>query len=307
MMEGTIFSINISEQKGTSKYSVSSAEVDDYGIKGDAHAGKWHRQISMLSHESARKFSDDSGVQINSGDFAENLLVEGMDLSGVSVMDEFICGNVRLQVTQIGKKCHGDNCTVYSRVGKCIMPKEGIFARVLSGGLISAGDRITLNKRLFRIKIITVSDSASENIYEDISGKVIFSKLEEHFSHMTYKTEMERIVIPDDIKIIENVLAESSSFDLIVTNGGTGVGPRDVTPEAAMSFIDKELPGVMDFVRNKHGDRLPSALLSRSIAGIKGKTQLYCLPGSPKACVEYMDEILRVIEHAFFMLHSIGH
>jgi len=138
---GKIVSINISEKKGTVKLPVKSALMkEDYGIIGDAHAGDTIRQISLLDSESINK-AKEQGISVDMGDFAENITTEGIELLSLNVGDRLIVGNGILEITQIGKKCH-QMCEVGRRVGDCIMPKRGIFAKVIKGATISAGDLI---------------------------------------------------------------------------------------------------------------------------------------------------------------------
>ena len=135
--------ICISEKKGTAKVQVPKAEfIEDFGIKGDAHAGKWHRQVSLLSHEKVVAFNE-LGAGVKSGAFGENLVVEGYDLRTIPVGTIFKCNDVILEITQIGKKCH-QGCEIFKKMGDCIMPREGIFAKVLHGGVIKPGDEILI-------------------------------------------------------------------------------------------------------------------------------------------------------------------
>lgn len=138
---GKIVSINISEKKGTVKLPVNSAILkEDYGIVGDAHAGDTIRQISLLDSESIKE-AKERGISVDMGDFAENITTEGIDLLSLNVGDELTVGNGLLQITQIGKKCH-QMCEVGRRVGDCIMPRRGIFAKVIKGADIKVGDPI---------------------------------------------------------------------------------------------------------------------------------------------------------------------
>ena len=127
-------------RRGTAKYPVETAKiVPDWGIEEDAHGGKWHRQISLLALEKIEAFRE-KGADVDFGAFGENLIVEGFDLRNVPVDSEIRIGDaVRLKVTQIGKECHS-HCAIYQRMGDCIMPREGIFAEVLTGGMIRVGD-----------------------------------------------------------------------------------------------------------------------------------------------------------------------
>lgn len=142
-MIGEIISINISQQKGTKKMPVEEVMVrEDYGIEGDAHANKWHRQVSLLSVESINKMREEKGLELSPGDFGENLTVKGVILTELPIGTLLQIGKtVVLETTQIGKECH-DRCNIYYQSGDCIMPKEGIFARVIKGGNIKKGDKI---------------------------------------------------------------------------------------------------------------------------------------------------------------------
>lgn len=136
--------ICISEKKGTAKVQVPKAEfIEDFGIKGDAHAGKWHRQVSLLALEKIEDFRNKGG-NVDFGAFGENLVIEGFELNKLPVGQRLTVGDdVLLEVTQIGKECH-DKCAIYYQVGECIMPKNGIFTRVLKGGKVKVGDKCEL-------------------------------------------------------------------------------------------------------------------------------------------------------------------
>lgn len=141
-MNGRIKAISVSENKGTQKVNVSEAELRvDCGIVGDAHAGKWHRQVSLLAIESIEKMIA-AGADVSPGNFAENITTEGIDLLALSLGGRLRLGeSVELEVTQFGKECHG-GCEIFRQVGDCIMPREGIFAKVIGPGRISVGDDI---------------------------------------------------------------------------------------------------------------------------------------------------------------------
>lgn len=140
---GKIIAVCKSEHKGERKVNVGSARLlENFGLEGDAHAGNWHRQVSLLAVESINKMVK-KGFRVSPGDFAENLTTEGIDLVNLPVGTRLKVGNVLLEVTQIGKNCHA-KCAIYEQTGDCIMPREGIFARVLKGGIISSGDSIDI-------------------------------------------------------------------------------------------------------------------------------------------------------------------
>lgn len=143
---GKILAICISEKKGVQKRNVGEAVLlEDFGIENDAHAGKWHRQVSLLSAEKINAFRE-KGAEVNYGDFGENLVVEGIDFSSLSVGTKLVCNDVILELTQIGKECHS-RCQIYHKMGDCIMPREGVFARVLKGGRIRLGDELMVGER----------------------------------------------------------------------------------------------------------------------------------------------------------------
>lgn len=138
---GIVKGICISEKKGTQKHEVPQALlIEEWGLENDAHAGKWHRQVSLLSYEKIEEFRA-RGAQVEFGAFGENLIVDGYDFKNLPVGTRFQCGDVLLEMTQIGKKCHS-HCEIYKVMGDCIMPREGVFARVLKGGTIHVGDEL---------------------------------------------------------------------------------------------------------------------------------------------------------------------
>lgn len=306
-----VVSLNISEEKGTIKTPREKVEINERGIIGDAHSGKWHRQVSMLAQEDIEKFSllDADKREFKPGEFAENITTRGIDFKKVSILDRFKIGEVELELSQIGKMCHGDGCAIFVEVGKCVMPKSGIFTRVIKGGTINKADKIEYHPRPLKIKVITLSDRASEGEYKDKSGPKIKELLEEYFQDKRWHTEYYYSLIPDDEQKLKNELQKSvdDNIDIIFTTGGTGIGPRDITPDVVEKFCDKLVPGIMDQIRLKYFDKLPSAILSRSLFGVKNKTLIFSLPGSVKAVEDYLGEITKILEHSILMLHGLGH
>ena len=140
---GKIIAVCTSEKKGVQKKAVDEITlIPDYGIEGDAHAGKWHRQVSLLSYERVQEFNA-LGAGVDHGAFGENLIVEGYDLKTIPVGTIFECNGVVLEITQIGKECHS-HCEIHKKMGTCIMPTNGIFAKIIKGGTIKAGDEIVI-------------------------------------------------------------------------------------------------------------------------------------------------------------------
>jgi len=142
IIEGTIKAISVSKEKGTQKVNVPIAELKaDFGVVGDVHAGKWHRQVSLLAVESIDKMVA-KGAKVAPGNFAENITTEGIELLELSVGSKLKLGeSVELEITQFGKKCHS-RCEIFEQLGDCIMPREGVFAKVIKAGQINVGDVI---------------------------------------------------------------------------------------------------------------------------------------------------------------------
>ncbi|MFY9120552.1 MAG: MOSC domain-containing protein [Syntrophomonadaceae bacterium] len=140
--QGKVLAVNISEKKGQKKQNVGKAYVDkDWGIKSDAHSGTWHRQISLLSWSSFEKMKA-RGADVFYGDFAENITVDGLEVASLPLGARLKIGEALLEVTQIGKECHNQGCAIKKQTGTCVMPLEGIFARVLSAGWVETGDTV---------------------------------------------------------------------------------------------------------------------------------------------------------------------
>jgi molybdenum cofactor synthesis domain-containing protein len=304
---------------------VPAAELrTDFGIVGDAHAGSGHRQVSLLAMESIAELRG-QGADISPGDFAENITAEGLDLSALAVGHRLRIGDaVELEVTQLGKRCHG-RCRIFEKLGDCIMPKQGVFARVVAGGQIEVGDSIIAdcglqiadstrtnnpqseirNPKLTRVAILTVSDSCAQGTRVDASGPAI----REILAAGGYEIADERIV-PDDRDAIARELtrlADEVRCDLVFTTGGTGLGPRDVTPEATLSVCDRLVPGLSELMRAAGLKKTRNAVLSRGVAGLRGGTLIVNLPGSPKAVREGLEVILEILPHAIEMMRGGGH
>ena len=142
---GKVVAICISEKRGTVKKNIGECNIiEGFGLENDAHGGNWHRQVSLLSYNKVLDFNANGGA-VHDGDFGENLLVEGIDFKTLPIGTVFKCNDVELELTQVGKQCHA-HCEIYHRVGDCIMPREGVFAKVLHGGKIKVGDELTCLK-----------------------------------------------------------------------------------------------------------------------------------------------------------------
>jgi molybdenum cofactor synthesis domain-containing protein len=161
---------------------------------------------------------------------------------------------------------------------------------------------------VLRAHIITLSDRASRGEYEDKSGPAATALVECWCRDHHWTPWIETQIIPDEVSAIEMALANAreSQIDLVITTGGTGVGPRDITPDVVAKHADKLIPGIMDYIRVKHGERMPLALTSRSIAAVMGSSLVYTLPGSVKAVPEYLEEIFKTMEHMLLLLKGVA-
>lgn len=300
---GIIKGICISNERGTAKEQVSEAVlIENWGIEKDAHAGKWHRQVSLLSYEKIEEFKSRGG-NVEPGAFGENIIVEGYDLRNIPVGSRFQCQEAILEVTQIGKECH-THCAIYHSVGDCIMPREGIFAKVIKGGLIKTGDAIELQEydtnRPLTAAVITLSDKGYKGEREDVSGPLLASELEKAGYEI-----VEQFILPDEKNMItQNLirLSDQRQVNLIVTTGGTGFSERDCTPEATLMVATRNAPGIAEAIRAGSMQITGRAMLSREASVIRNKTLIINLPGSPKAVKECLDMIIDQLEHGIKIL-----
>lgn len=292
---GEVAAVCISEKKGTAKVNVGRCRfIENFGLENDAHAGNWHRQVSLLSYEEVEKFRA-RGADVADGAFGENLLVKGFDFKTYPVGTIFRCGEVVLEITQIGKQCHSE-CEIFHMVGDCIMPREGVFARVLHGGEIAAGDKLSLvSTRKFRAGIITASDKGSRGEREDKSGPAI----QEYIEKQGYETVSYRVLADDEESLYQEMvrLADEEQVDIVFTTGGTGFSQRDRTPEATLRAATRNAPGIAEAIRYYSLQITPRAMLSRGASVIRNRTLIINLPGSPKAVRECLDAILPSLAH----------
>lgn len=300
---GKVKAICISERRGTQKHYIEKAVLTtDWGIVGDAHGGNWHRQISLLSYNKIEDFKS-KGADIDYGAFGENLVVEGFDFRNLPVGTRFQCNDVVLEMTQIGKECH-THCQIYHKMGDCIMPREGVFAKVISEGTISVGDEMRMleprEDRPFQAAVITLSDKGFKGEREDKSGPLLKSILEEQGYEV-----VESLILPDVQPRIEKELirlADGRQVDLILTTGGTGLSLRDVTPEATLAVATRNVPGIAEAIRAYSMSITKRAMLSRGASVLRNRTLIINLPGSPKAVKESMDVISSELEHGLKIL-----
>jgi molybdenum cofactor synthesis domain-containing protein len=278
--------------------------VADHGLDGDAHAGPWHRQVSLLSLSDIDDMRD-RGLELEPGDFGENLVVDGSELDRLGIGSRLSVADAELEITQIGKACHS-RCAIYFQTGDCIMPRNGVFARVVRGGEVRPGGSIRVLRQVHRAVIqaavVTVSDSASTGVARDTAGPAVAELIEGDLGgHVAT-----RVIVPDERDEIASSLVDLTDrgLDVVVTTGGTGCAERDRTPEATRSVIDCEVPGLAEAMRAASAVITPNAWLQRGVCGIRGATLIVNLPGSRKAATENLAVILPLLEHAVDLLRG---
>lgn len=302
---GKLLHLCISSKKGIAKHEIPSACLrKEYGMENDAHAGDWHRQISLLAHvdiESMRA----KGLKLKPGAFGENLVIDGLDTAQFGIGTQLRIGPVLLELSQIGKVCH-TRCAIYYSTGDCIMPRTGLFARVLEGGRIEAGLPVEIVRIIPRstlqTAVITVSDRCAAGTTVDTAGPAVVEVLRDTLkAHIAVSC-----VVPDEVDVIEKTLRNYSErhVDVLFTVGGTGIASRDVTPEATRKVLDRELPGLAEAMRASSALQTPHAWLSRAVAGVYRETVIVNLPGSLRGATENLRSILPVLPHAVKMLRG---
>ena len=302
---GKVLAVCMSDVRGIQKKDVNSGYFSvDWGMDGDAHAGHWHRQVSLLSSDKIDAFNE-KGAGVIPGAFGENLVVEGFDFRALPVGTLLRCGEALLEMTQIGKECHS-HCEIYKKMGDCIMPREGVFARVLEPGTITVGDEMVIEQRTeprpWQAAVITLSDKGARGERKDESGPAIAKRLTESGYEV-----VEQLLLADEPNALKNALirlSDQRQLDLILTTGGTGFSPRDNTPEATMAVATRNAPGIAEAIRAASMRITPRAMLSRAASVVRGKTLIINLPGSPKACMESMDVFMDTIPHAMGLLRN---
>ncbi len=296
---GRVEAICTAAAKGGKKLPQAAVRfAANHGIEGDAHAGPWHRQVSVLAAEDIAEMRQRALPGLKAGDFAENLVLSGVGLGALGLGSRLrLGGEVELRVTQLGKQCHR-RCVIYKQTGDCIMPRLGLFARVVRAGTVTVGDSVEViecvPRGMFQTVILTVSDRCSRGEKTDTAGPAVARLLQSGICAHIYTTE----IIPDDGGRIAERLrhySDGHSIDLVLAVGGTGFAARDVTPEAVREVIERPTPGLDEAMRRASLEKTPAAMLSRAVSGIRNSTLIVSLPGSERGAVENLQAILAAL------------
>lgn len=307
MKGGTIAFVCVSARKGIPKHAVSEVRlVADHGIDADAHAGDWHRQVSLLAEADIEAMRS-RGLALRPGAFGENVVLRELELDRLGMGSRLALGETEVELTQIGKACH-TRCAIYYAAGDCIMPRLGVFARVVRGGVLRPGDPAEVvaevPRSALQAAVLTVSDRCAAGTTRDTAGPAA--------AELVGGTLRARVawtgVVPDDPEAIAARLRDLADRDLalVLTVGGTGLGARDITPEATRGVLDREVPGLAEAMRAASSAVTPNAWLSRAVCGVRRRTLIVNLPGSRKAAVENLAAILPALPHALAMLRDEG-
>ncbi len=269
--------------------------------------GQDRQQISLLPAESIQRLAVREGRSIAYGAMDENLTVDHYPSSKIKPLDRFANEKVELEVVRVGHGLSHAKPPKMQGRNTCLLDEEGLFTRVIRGGPIQSGDELSYHPKSYRFQVITLSDRASQGVYRDLSGPRLEACLERHFQSLERPMHVDRQVIPDDADRLRRLITKSvnDQLDAIFTTGGTGVGPRDCTVDVVRTMLEVEIPGVMELIRVKYGLEKPFASLSRGVAGFLETTLIYTLPGSVRAVDEYMDEILKTLEHLIYMRQGL--
>jgi molybdenum cofactor synthesis domain-containing protein len=305
---GRVEAVCRSAQRGVRKEPCASALfVADHGVEGDAHAGTGHRQVSVLTVEDIDGMRRQGLPGLEFGDFGENVVVSDLDLSALGLGSRLRLGSiVEISVTQLGKDCHA-RCAIYRKAGDCIMPRLGLFARVRRGGEVAPGDiaeiSTVVSREVFQVVVLTISDRCSRGTTEDSAGPAVARRIEDAIGAHVYATE----IVPDERETIAGRLrhySDGHSIDLVVTVGGTGFAPRDVTPEAVSEVVERRTPGLDEAMRLASLRETPHAMLSRAVSGIRGSTLILALPGSERGGLENLEAVLPALPHGLAKLRG---
>lgn len=301
---GRLLHVCISAKKGVCKHAVPSANVlVDHGLEGDAHAGGWHRQVSLLAHEDI-EFMRAKGLALKPGAFGENLVIDGLNTDELGVGTQLRVGPVLLEMTQVGKVCH-TRCAIYYTTGDCIMPRTGLFARVIEGGEIFPGMPVTITSSVPRSRIqaavLAISDDCSAGMAADSEPAVKKVLTEELGARVAWEA-----LVPDVPERIADTLRDLAErrVDVIVIASATGISGLEVAPQAIGAIPDRELPGLGAGIGVGPESVNSNALLWRAIVGIRGETLIINVPGSRNAAVKNLRAVVPALPASVAILRN---
>lgn len=303
-MHGHLISVNLGKIRGIPKHPVEKGILSpEWGLKGDAHGGDWNRQISLFPIETLSLVPRNIRESFEENSYSENLTLEGIPPEKLRPGTVLSIGNAHVKILEIGKKTFEppESGRPY------IVSREGRFGRVIKGGRVKSGDLVSILEEGTpepgspRLVCITLSDKGARGEREDISGRFLTWYATRLGAEILFST-----IIPDEKGQIKKALLKGieEKADLILTTGGTGLAPRDVTPDATLEVIDREVPGFAEAMRLESLKKTPHAMVSRAVSGIAGRTLIINLPGSPKAVAECMEVIFPALKHAIEKLRG---
>lgn len=291
---GKVVAVCLAERRGTEKRPVDQGLlVRGHGLEGDAHAGTWHRQISLLGDEQIAVMRA-PGLELGPGAFGENLVTRGIDLDRLDVGRRLRVGSdAVLQLTQRGKECH-TRCRIYEAVGDCIMPRAGLFARVLRNGWVRPGDPVVLDPDLERLRWAAVTVADADPAFDSGLDGTVCGLLAAALGG----PPVARLRSPGDLERLTAELChlcDDELCDLVVTAGSHGLGPRDAAPEATLAVIDRDIPDLAGVMRALEESCAPQAEPSRAMAGRRGQSIIVSLVGTPRDVQAQLGAILPVL------------
>ncbi len=303
-MHGHLISVNLGKIRGVPKHPVQEGTLTpDWGLVGDAHGGDWDQQISLFPVETLALVPKSIRAGFEENSFSENLTIEGIPPEKLRPGTILSVGSADIKILKIGKVSFEppESGRPY------IVSREGRFGRVLKGGIVKPGDRVKVLEEgrtepdAPKLFLVTLSDKGSKGEREDISGRFL-----SWYATRLGAAILSSVIIPDEKALIKETLMKGvrAGADLILTTGGTGLAPRDVTPEATLEVIDREVPGFAEAMRAESLKITPHAMASRAVSGIAGRTLIINLPGSPKAVAECMEVIFPALRHAIEKLRG---
>lgn len=303
-MHGHLISVNLGRLKGAPKHPIDEGFLSpEWGLEGDAHGGNWDRQISLFPMEAVALVPKAIRESFEENTYSENLTIDGIPPEKLRRGTVLSIGDAVIKVLEIGKKTFEPP----EKGRPYIVSREGRFGRVLKRGIVKPGNLVEIREEGIpgpeapRLVLITLSDKGAKGEREDVSGRFLT-----WYAARLDASVLFSAIIPDDKQVIKDALVKgiNAKADLILTTGGTGLAPRDVTPDATLEVIDREVPGFSEAMRAESLRKTPHAMVSRAVSGIAERTLIINLPGSPKAVAECMEVIFPALRHAIDKLRG---